>query len=63
MKLGRAPTTLITLSMDKKRSFVEDSVNDFISAGVKMFGNIFKNTRECAEFEGIVTWDRHVMFT
>jgi hypothetical protein len=62
MKLGRAPTTFITLSMDKQRSFSKHLVNDFISADFKMFGNVVKNTRESAEFEGIVPRDRDVMF-
>ncbi|HYN24427.1 MAG TPA: hypothetical protein VES69_05225, partial [Pyrinomonadaceae bacterium] len=48
--------------MDKQRSFSKDSLNDFISADFRVFGNVVKNTREGAEFEGSVPWDCHVMF-
>jgi len=48
--------------MNNQRSFSEDSVNDFISAEIKVFGNVVKNSREGAEFERIVPGDRHVMF-
>jgi len=60
--LGRAPMTLITLSIAGCLP-AEYSNDYFFSLEVKMFLNVAKNSSQCADFDWIVTWDCHMVLT
>jgi len=54
MKFGRAPTTLIILSIDYVRSLFKNPGDDLILLQTEMPGDIAEDSSECAEFKGIM---------
>jgi len=62
MKLGRAPTTLIILSIAYQQSFSESLGDNFIPVEIKMLGYVAKNSSERTEFKWIVPRNCYVMF-
>jgi len=62
MKLGRAPTTLITLSIDYQQSFSKSLGDNFIPVEIKMLGYVAKNSGERAKFNWIVPRNCYVVF-